>query len=260
MRPYAEGKRWILYRCDALSLLPTLPDASVDGLVTDAPYSSGGQFRGDRMGSVQTKYLSTGSKQAEYLPAFAGDTRDQRSFLLWCTLWLGECLRIVRPGRAAVLFTDWRQLPTTTDALQSGGWVWRGIVPWVKPNPRPNIGCFPAAAEYAVWGTSGPSANDPEIGYLKGWHLEEPPRGDDREHVTQKPLGVMRTLLRIVPEGGTVLDPFAGSGSTGAAALETGRRFIGCEWTEANAEVAARRLAQAEHDGVPVPLFATGAA
>ena len=79
IKPFAAGKRWTLYHCDALALLADLPDASIDGLVTDAPYSSGGSFRGDRTGSVTDKYLSSGSKQAEYLPQFAGDNRDQRA-------------------------------------------------------------------------------------------------------------------------------------------------------------------------------------
>jgi len=251
--PYASGKRWTLYHCDALALLATLPDASSDGLITDPPYSSGGGFRGDRMGSVSDKYLNSDSKQATYLPQFAGDNRDQRAFGYWCALWLGECLRVVKPGRAAVLFTDWRQLPTTTDALQAGGWVWRGIVPWVKRNSRPQMGRFGAAAEYAVWGTAGPSADDAAIGCLPGWIEALPPR--DREHVTQKPLEVMALCCRIVPSEGGVLDPFAGSGSTGVSALASGRSFTGAERTEENAEVCARRMEQAENDGQQIGMF-----
>lgn len=201
------------------------------------------------------KYLSGGSKQAEYLPQFAGDNRDQRAFGYWCALWLGECLRIVRPGRAAVLFTDWRQLAITTDAIQAGGWVMRGIAPWIKPSSRPQMGRFAAAAEFVVWGTAGPSADEEAVGCLPGFCLASSPTGTDREHVTQKPLKVMDWLLGIVPREGAVLDPFAGSGSTGVAALASGRSFIGVERTEENAEVCARRLEQAEGDGQQLGLF-----
>jgi site-specific DNA-methyltransferase (adenine-specific) len=246
-----------LYRCNALALLQALPTAGVDGLVTDAPYSSGGSFRGDRTGSVSAKYLSTDSKQAEYLPQFAGDNRDQRAFGYWCSLWLGEALRVVRPGRAAVLFTDWRQLATTTDVFQSGGWVMRGICPWVKPwgAVRPQMGRFAQSAEFMVWGTAGPALDDETLGCPPGVVNAAAPRGDDREHVTQKPVEAMLWALSLVPREGVVLDLFAGSGSTGVAQLQRGGSFIGAEWTEANAEVAARRLEQAESDGVPVPLF-----
>lgn len=255
MTPYASGRRWTLYRAEALSVLRDLDGASFDGIVTDPPYSSGGQFRGDRTADTNTKYLSSDSKQAVYLPQFGGDNRDQRAFGYWSALWLGECLRVVRPGRAAVLFTDWRQLPTVTDALQAGGWVWRGIAPWIKPDARPQLGRIGANAEYAVWGTAGASVDDASLGCIKGYHVARAPRGDAREHVTQKPVEVMDWLLGIVPRGGRVLDPFAGSGSTGVACLASGREFVGVELTEENAEVAARRLTQAEHDGQPQALF-----
>lgn len=256
MTPYATGRRYTLYLGDSLALLRQLPGASVDALVTDPPYSSGGAFRGDRTADPLSKYVQSGARSADYLPTFSGDNRDQRAYGYWCALWLGEALRIVRPGRAAVLFTDWRQLPTTTDALQAGGWVWRGICPWIKPVSRPQMGRFGAAAEYVVWGTAGPSADEEAIGCLPGYCLTKAPRGEARVHPTQKPDAAMAWALGIVPAGGVVLDPFAGSGSTGVAAIASGRSFIGCELTEANAETCARRLEQAELDGQPMGLFA----
>jgi site-specific DNA-methyltransferase (adenine-specific) len=142
-----------------------------------------------------------------------------------------------------VLFCDWRQLPATTDVLQAGGWVWRGVVPWVKPDPRPQMGRFSAACEYVVWGSRGPMGDGLDVGCLPGFYQERSPR--DRVHVTQKPLGVMRSLVKIAPVGGTVLDPFAGAGTTGVAALIEGRNFIGGEITEHYCTETARRLATA---------------
>src|SRR5574337_1071851 len=100
-----------LHQGDCLDILRALPDASVDAVITDPPYSSGGQFRGDRVQDVHTKYVQTGSESIA-LAGFSGDNRDQRSFGYWCALWLSECLRITKPGGACLLFTDWRQLPT----------------------------------------------------------------------------------------------------------------------------------------------------
>ena len=239
MQPYYEDDRATLYNADALAVLRELPTASVDALITDPPYSSGGMVRGDRTGSTGSKYMrGEVITQAD----FTGDSRDQRAYAYWSALWLAEAMRVVRPGGVALLFTDWRQLPATTDALQSGGWVWRGIVPWYKPVARPMAGRFTAACEYVVWGSNGamPVEFDGSMPTLPGFYQASPPR--DREHQTQKPLGVMRGLCRITPEGGTILDPFAGSGTTGAAALIEGRKFVGSEMTAHYAEVAAERL------------------
>lgn len=228
-----------LHRGDALAFLHNLETASVDTLITDPPYSSGGQFRGDRVSrDTGEKYSSA---EVERPASFLGDTRDQRSYGYWLALWLSECLRVVKPGGLALLFTDWRQLPMTTDALQAGGWIWRGIVPWYKPTARPQPGGFMASCEYVVWGSAGPMERDYQNGiYLPGFFQANPPR--DREHLTQKPLEVMRQLVRVCPQGGTVLDPFAGSGTTGVAAIMEGRRFIGCELDAHFHAVATKRL------------------
>ena len=56
---------------------------------------------------------------------------------MWATLWLSECWRLAKPGAPALVFSDWRQLPAMTDAVQAAGFEWRGIVVWHKPNARP---------------------------------------------------------------------------------------------------------------------------
>jgi hypothetical protein len=86
--------RWTLHHGEALALLKSMPDASVDAVITDPPYSSGGFTRGDRTASTTAKYTLTGTQIER--PAFAGDNRDQRSFGYWCALWLSECLRVAK--------------------------------------------------------------------------------------------------------------------------------------------------------------------
>lgn len=243
MTPFYADESVTLHHGDALAVLATLETNSVDALITDPPYSSGGMVRGDRMGTTGAKYVQSDSSSRD-LAEFTGDNRDQRSYAYWCALWLGECLRIVRPGGVACLFTDWRQLPATTDALQSGGWIWRGIVPWHKPNARPQAGRFTASCEYVVWGSKGPMPVEYVAGVktLPGFYQAHPPR--ERDHQTQKPLEVMRQLVKIADAGGTILDPFAGSGTTLRAAKDEGYRAIGVEQVGEYCKLAARRLAQ----------------
>lgn len=230
-----------LYNADCLEVLPTLE--GVDAVVTDPPYSSGGQFRGDRVGrETSQKYTMTGTQVVR--PEFAGDNRDQRSFGYWGALWLGACLRASNPGAVACLFTDWRQLPTTTDYMQAGGWVWRGIVPWDKQNYRPQMGRFAAQCEYVVWGTAGGMPVERGVGCLPGLVSHQVLQAD-KHHITGKPTSLMREIVEIVPEGATVLDLFMGSGTTGVACVKLGRKFIGIELEPKYFDIACKRIEDA---------------
>lgn len=240
MKPYYEAAGVTLYRGDPLAVLRELPDASVDAVITDPPYSSGGLHRSDRNKATGAKYVLTGTLVQR--PDFQGDHRDQRSYLAWCSLWLSECLRIVKPGRPALVFTDWRQLPITTDALQAGGFVWRGVIAWDKGRGvRPNPG-FSAQAEYLAWGTRGPADLGHEV-YLDGVQRATV-RQDEKHHQTGKPVGLMEQLLQVIPPGGTVLDPFGGSGTTAVAAMRTGHRAICIDVSEEYLDITVDRLAQ----------------
>ena len=98
----------VLMQGDCLELLQDIPDGSVDMVLTDPPYSSGGMYRSDRANGSSKKYQSTDTKDIK--PDFAGDNRDQRSFTLWETFWVSAAKKKMRPGGIAVIFTDWRQL------------------------------------------------------------------------------------------------------------------------------------------------------
>jgi site-specific DNA-methyltransferase (adenine-specific) len=240
VNPYWTHERVTLYAGDALAVLAELPSASVDAVITDPPYSSGGAFRGDRTSATTEKYrgwshspTETRAPAAQY-EGFTGDTRDQRGYLMWCSLWLAECLRVSRPGSSLLIFTDWRQLPTTTDAIQAGGWVWRGVAVWDKGIGRNHV-------EFIVWGTNGPTV-DPEDIYLSSVFRHNPPRPEGREHLTEKPVKLLRELMPLAPKGGTVLDPFMGAGTTGAAAVAEGRSFIGAELVPHYQRIARERI------------------
>src|SRR5690606_36755832 len=78
--------RWHVEQGEAREFIRSLPDACVDALICDPPYSSGGQFRGDRAAPTTEKY-GRGDALDKRIE-FTGDNRDQRSFLAWCSLWL----------------------------------------------------------------------------------------------------------------------------------------------------------------------------
>lgn len=238
-----------VHQGDCILWLRSLDPGSADALITDPPYSSGGAFRADRAGTTGDKYGKTGGHM-QSLPDFHGDNRDQRSFLAWSHLWLSAAYDALRDGAFVALFTDWRQLPVMSDALQSGGFVWRGVFVWHKPNARPQRGRPASAAEYVVWGSKGtmPMEGDTHPGLIAA----HPPRGDSREHQTEKPLEVLRPLVRVVPARGVVLDPFAGSGSLGEACALEDRQYLGCELS---AHYAGRANARVGDVAPQVGLF-----
>lgn len=115
-----------LYLGETLRVLDTLEAESIDAVITDPPYLSGGMTLTARSADPAKKYVSHGQKLQR--PSFAGDNRDGRSLAYWCTLWITQCLRLVTPGGYFLMFTDWRQLPlmtvrprTTAATLQEGG-------------------------------------------------------------------------------------------------------------------------------------------
>jgi site-specific DNA-methyltransferase (adenine-specific) len=86
------------------------------------------------------------------------------------------------------------------------------------------------------------------------WQVKE---GIEREHPTQKPIGIMRWCLGFLPNAATICDPFMGSGTTGVAAVQMGRKFIGIERDPGYFDIACRRIEQAQRQA---DLFIQGAA
>lgn len=158
-------------------------------------------------------------------------------------MWLSECARVLKEGAPVCLFTDWRQLPLTTDALQAAGFTWRGIAVWDKTEGvRPQLGRFRSQAEYIVWGSKGAMPRERRAPVLPGV-IRAKVLKEDKLHITGKPTALMRQIVRICEEGGRILDPFAGSGTTLVAAQMEGYTWTGCEVTQHYARVARECIA-----------------
>lgn len=230
----------VLYCGDCLEIIPLL--SGIDAVITDPPYSSGGQFRGDRNQKTSTKYVKTDSVETCHFE-FSGDNRDQRAFLAWSSLWFGQLLRASNPGAILCSFTDWRQLPTMTDAVQCGGWVWRNVITWWKPGIRMQRGRFSSSAEYVVYASHGV----PVEGERSPQNVLSfaPVQGKDKEHIAEKPIELMLQLISVTMPRAMVVDPFMGSGTTGVACVESGRRFIGIEIDKRSFEISCERIATA---------------
>lgn len=258
MQPYYRNESATLYQGDSLQLLTEIPAASIDMVIADPPYCSGGVTAGERRRPPEAKYAQDGKLCGR--PSFGGDLKDQRSFTSWCAAWLTLCRSTLREGGYCLIFIDWRQLPALTDAFQWADLTWRGIIAWDKGSSAraPHKGYVRHQCEYLVWGTHGPCRSATHAGPFDGCHHV---RVDlkDKHHLTGKPTELLRRLVQIVPRGGLILDPYAGSGTTLVAAAAEGRQAIGIERETAYCDITADRLrgnARGLKAGVPPTLAA----
>ena len=228
-----------MYNSDALRIMRTLPDATYDAIITDPPYASGSTLSA-KAASTAMKY--TGTKQFTKYPDFDGDSMDQRTWIYFMSDVLREARRICRPEAVCAIFIDWRQLPSLSEAIQRAGWIWRGVAVWDKVSSRPQRGRFTQQAEFIAWGSNGRLPIDRPVPTLPGVYSVFGGNIPERIHQTQKPLELMRAIVKLCIPSGKILDPFAGSGTTLLAAREEGYSATGIESNHQIAEAAAHRL------------------
>ncbi len=236
---YSAGADWAILNGDTLKLVKAILPGTLDAVITDPPYASGGAKQNERNRTTNQKYSSMTAEKA--LPDFDGDQKDQRSWTHWMTEWLYDVRKACKSGAPICLFIDWRQYPALTDALQWAGWIWRGTAVWDKTNSRPQKGRFRQQSEFIVWGSNGPMPMSRPVSCLPGVFRYGNPQ--NRVHVTEKPLQLMKDVVQICEPGGLILDPFAGAGTTVLASVLEGYRAVGIEVTEAYYQVGCERMA-----------------
>jgi site-specific DNA-methyltransferase (adenine-specific) len=212
-----------------------LPDATVASVLTDPPYSSGGRRENAR--SIRKSMLRS-STDDDWI---RGDGMSTQGFV-WLMRQCGlEWRRVLAPGGHALTFIDWRMAANLAAALESADLRQHPVLVWDKAT----IGMgtiFRNQHEFIVHMSAG-NPSDPQRRDVGNVLRFPAVRGG--VHPTEKPVTLLHTLLSVVtPPDGTVLDPFAGSGSTLMAARDLGCPAIGIESDERWCEQAARRLSQ----------------
>ncbi len=248
---------------DCLTELKKIPAASVDLVFADPPYNlqlSGGLTRPDqsRVDAVDDHW-----DQFESFEAYDRFTKG----------WLAECRRVLKPNGALWVIGSYHNIFRVGSILQDlGFWILNDVV-WRKTNPMPNFRGrrFTNAHETLIWASRDANAkytfhyeamkvfND-DLQMRSDWTLSLCTGAErlknaagDKLHPTQKPEALLhRVLLSTTNPGDVVLDPFFGTGTTGAAAKQLGRNFIGIEREEEYAEAALARIDATE----PLPTEA----
>lgn len=220
---------------EALDQLRQMPDASVDVILTDPPFSSGGRRENAR--SVR-KSMTRATEDGDWIP---GDAMSTNGFL-WTMRQIGwEARRVLKPGGHLMTFIDWRMAPSLAAALESADLRQHPWIVWDKTYFGMGA-MFRNQHEFVLHFTAG-NPEAPQRRDVGNVVSCKPIRGGD--HPTEKPVPLLVELLSVVcPPGGMVVDPFAGVASTGVAALAYGAHFIGVELSPAFHAIGARRLAQ----------------
>ncbi|WP_229203861.1 DNA-methyltransferase [Campylobacter anatolicus] len=166
------------------------------------------------------------------------------------TRWIGSYSKILDKNGSFIIFCSYKFLSHICDALETSDCEVKDVLIWQKSNPMPrNIERrYVQDMEFAVWAVKKKAKwvfNKPSNkSYLRSIYEAPIVSGTERtEHPTQKSLKVMKEIIQVhTNENDIILDPFMGSGSTGVAALEMGRKFIGVEIKEKYYGIALNRL------------------
>ncbi|MEM6626627.1 MAG: site-specific DNA-methyltransferase [Pseudomonadota bacterium] len=252
---------------DCIELMNALPEKSVDLVFADPPYNL--QLGGDltRPDNSKVDAVDDDWDQFESFAAYDQFTRD----------WMAAARRVLKDDGALWVIGSYHNIFRVGATLQDlGYWILNDVV-WRKSNPMPNFKGtrFSNAHETLIWAAKSKdqkrytfnydalkSAND-DIQMRSDWTFPICSGGerlkDDngrKAHPTQKPQALLhRVLLASSEPGDVVLDPFFGTGTTGAVAKLLGRHFIGLEKDPDYAAIAERRISNvrtADADGLKV--------
>lgn len=241
-----------ILKMDCVEAMASLPDESVDMIFADPPYNL--QLGGDlyRPEGSQVDAVDDAWDQFDSFAVYDAFTRA----------WLKEARRILKPNGSLWVIGSYHNIFRVGASLQDlGYWILNDII-WRKANPMPNFKGtrFTNAHETLIWASKSEKAkytfnyramknlND-ELQMRSDWVMpicggqERLKRNGVKAHPTQKPEALLyRVMLATTNKGDVVLDPFFGTGTTGAVAKRLGRHWIGCEKEDNYCEVAEERI------------------
>ncbi len=238
---------------DSIALMNSLPEASVDVVFADPPYNM--QLGGELLRPDNSRVDGVDDDWDKFTDFAAYDA--------FSTAWLKAAHRILKPDGSLWVIGSYHNIFRVGATLQNlGFWILNDIV-WRKSNPMPNFRGtrFTNAHETLIWCAKSQSAR-PTFNYETMKHMNEDVqmrsdwllpicnggerlKGTDgaKAHPTQKPESLLyRVIMASTKPGDIIVDPFFGTGTTGAVARRLGRNFIGMDQDATYAKLATARI------------------
>jgi len=240
--PFFSDKGVRLYLGDAMEVLATIPEESVDLVVADPPY-----------GLSNDGFTCYAGKRASVNKGAWDKSRGVEKDFEFHNEWIVACRRVLKPHGSLWVSGTYHSIYACGHALQQNGWHILNEISWYKPNAAPHLACrmFAASHETLIWARKNKAAkhlfhydimrNSPWPGdFIKKdnrqmrsvWAINTPLPGEKKygKHPAQKPLALLsRIITACTNPGDLVLDPFCGSGTTGVAALSKKCKFVGID-------------------------------
>jgi site-specific DNA-methyltransferase (adenine-specific) len=227
---------------NSLEVMASLPERSVHMVFADPPYNLSND--GTSVHSGRRVLVNKGAWDRS-----RGVVED----FSFHHAWIEQCRRVLHPDGTIWISGTYHSIFACGHALQLQGWRMLNDIVWYKPNAAPNLGCrmFTASHETLLWASvskrsrhtfhyadmreaefAGDIMKKPGKQMRSVWSIPPPSSAEKvhGKHPTQKPEALLDRIIRASTNpGDVVLDPFAGSATTGVAALRLQRRFIGIE-------------------------------
>lgn len=253
--PYFDNEDFRLYHGDAFELLKSMPNSCVDMVFADPPY-----------------YLSNGGvtvSSGKMVSVDKGDWDKSNGIeadLKFFEDWISEVRRVLKPHGTMWISGTYHSIYLCGYALQKYGYKILNDITWFKPNAAPNLSCryFTASHETLLWAKpnhkekhtfnydlmrNGDWPQDkmkaPNKQMRSVWSLGTPQKWEKKhgKHPTQKPYALLeRIILSSTNEGDVVLDPFAGSSTTGIAAAKHKRTYVGFDKEKDYLDLSIKRF------------------
>lgn len=254
-KPYFQEGNFVLYHEDCLKILEQLPENSVDMIFADPPYNlSNGGFtcHAGRAVSVNKGKWDISN----------GLEKDSEFHLNW----IKACKRVLKSNGTIWISGTYHSIYKCGFALQRLGFRILNDIAWYKPNASPNLSAryFTASHETLLWARKDKKAKHifnyklmkegywpkdflkkPNKQMRSVWAINTPNSWEKKygKHPTQKPYELLRRIvLASTNKGDIVLDPFAGSSTTGLAAIQFGRKFVGVDTEKSYLDLSVKRF------------------
>lgn len=251
---------------DAIIMLKSLPNQSIDHCITDPPYNISGYDHKKRIGWLKSNDFWTKEKKFSKIDA-VWDKFSNDDYMIFTKAWLSELTRVIKPNGNIIIFGSYHNIYKIGSILHDLDRKIINSIVWFKRNAFPNVTqrMLCESTEHIIWAANETQKkaknwvfNYKDMKEINGgvqmrnvWNIPMTPRSEKKfgKHPSQKPLEVLSRLIRgMTNKGDMIIDPFMGSGTLPVVAQLLGRHYIGIDNKKDFCDLTIKRLQALEKE------------